>query len=53
MSIEPNNWEAWTALFMFCLGMFAAPLVVGKFLWYVQWCMEESELDKDNSDENK
>jgi hypothetical protein len=53
MSIEPNSWAAWTALFMFFLGVFVIPLVVGKLVFYVAWCVEESELNKDNSNENK
>jgi hypothetical protein len=30
-----------------------ACIVLMQIAFYVAWCLEESELDKDNSDENK
>ena len=41
----------WIGVGIIC-GVFAC-VALTKIIFYVAWCLEESELNKDNSDENK
>lgn len=46
--------ELWIGVGVLCVvcGVLAC-IVVTQITFYVAWCLEESELNKDNSNENK